>query len=90
MIVSERDAHSNWAMRMSAAHFSLYGYNLARITTRRLKPALLEGLRQQRKLYAAADGVDPLGTDADAVAESPDVAGMRASSPGLFLLPLFL
>ena len=41
--------------------------------------------RQRRKLDAAANGVDALGADTDAVAEFPDVAGVRASTAGLFL-----
>src|SRR5260221_9507488 len=43
--------------------------------------------RQRRKLDAAPNGVDAFGADADAVAEFPDVPGVRASPAGLFLFP---
>src|ERR1700722_7335860 len=75
-------------MRSSSAGFRLRSLVPAGINPRRLKPALLVGLRQGRKLHAAADGVNTLGADADAVAEFPDVSGVRAAAAGFFLFPL--
>src|SRR5580704_3142527 len=45
------------------------------------------GLRQRREFHAAANGIDALRADTDAVAEFPDVAGLRVASAGLFLFP---
>jgi hypothetical protein len=66
--------------RARVAHASaLLPFHHPKIKTHRLKRVPLEGSWQRRKLDAAADGVDAFGADADAVAEFPDVAGVRAS-----------